>query len=216
MKNKQTHPAVETINRELEKIKDLPLAEKAEIYNSITSALKEMLDLPHPVLAPQLVPMDQVRGNDYNPNKVAPPEMQLLKLSIRKDGVTMAVVVSDNEQSSYTVVDGFHRTSVVKNDPEIAASLGGYMPVVKLNKPLEERVAATVRHNMARGSHVTELSSKLVIMLREHNWSDTRIGKELGMQPDEVFRLKQITGLAEAFQDKEFSKAWESNSMVSE
>lgn len=190
---------------------DLPMADKVEIYNSATSALKEMLGLSHPVLAPQLVPIDAVSGNDYNPNKVAPPEMQLLRLSIKKDGLTMPVVVSDNEHGGVTVVDGFHRTTVVKTEKVVAESLAGYMPVVKLNKPLEERIAATVRHNIARGSHMTELSSKLVLMLRDHQWSDTRICKELGMQADEVLRLKQITGLADAFSEMEFSKAWEAD-----
>lgn len=184
--------------------KSLPVAEQVEIYNACTSALAEMLGWPHPVLAPQLVPNAEVMANDYNPNKVAPPEMALLKLSIKKDGVTMPVVACER-----TVVDGFHRTTVIKNDREILESLHGYIPVVQLKKPLEERIAATVRHNMARGAHVTELSAKLILMLKDHNWTDARIGKELGMQPDEVLRLKQITGLAEAFKDHEFSKAWE-------
>ena len=200
----------EAIIKSIELSKELPFEERVDIYNSATLALKDMLGLKHPVLATQLVPISEVRANDYNPNKVAPPEMKLLKLSIKKDGLTMPVVVSDND-NGYTVVDGFHRTSIVKNDADISKSLNGYVPVVKLNKELEERIAATVRHNMARGSHVTELSSKLVLMLREHNWSDLRIGMELGMQPDEVLRLKQISGLAEAFKDKEFSKAWEAD-----
>ena len=200
----------EAIIKSIELSKELPFEERVDIYNSATLALKDMLGLKHPVLATQLVPISEVRANDYNPNKVAPPEMKLLKLSIKKDGLTMPVVVSDND-NGYTVVDGFHRTSIVKNDADISKSLNGYVPVVKLNKELEERIAATVRHTLARGSQVTELSSKLVLMLREHNWSDLRIGMELGMQPDEVLRLKQISGLAEAFKDKEFSKAWEAD-----
>lgn len=189
--------------------KALPLAERVAFYNAATAALAEMVGFPHPVLRPQLEPIENVKANDYNPNKVAPPERQLLKLSMRKDGVTMAVVVADNPELGCTVVDGFHRTDTIRNDRELRESLGGYLPVVKLNKALEDRIASTVRHNLARGTHLTELSSKLVLMLRDHNWSDMRIGKELGMQPDEVLRLKQITGLAEAFKDREFSKAWE-------
>lgn len=186
-----------------------PVAERVAIYNALTKELAAMVGFPHPVLAPQLIPIDQVQANDYNPNKVAPPERQLLKLSMRRDGVTMAVVVADNPELGCTVVDGFHRTDTIRNDRELRESLHGYIPVVKLNKDLENRIASTVRHNMARGSHLTELSSKLVLMLRDHNWSDTRIGKELGMQPDEVLRLKQITGLADAFADRDFSRAWE-------
>lgn len=200
---------VEAIMPHLASAGALPVAQRVEIYNRMTRALKALVGFEHPVLAPQLVPIASVQSNDYNPNKVAPPERQLLKLSMRKDGVTMAIVVADNPELGMTVVDGFHRTDTITHTPDLRESLGGYLPVVKLNKPLEERIAATVRHNMARGSHQTELSSKLVMMLRDHNWSDLRIGKELGMQPDEVLRLKQITGLAEAFKDQQFSKAWE-------
>lgn len=167
--------------------------------------------MPHPALAPQLMPQDAVLANDYNPNKVAPPEMHLLRLSILRDGLTMPIVVADSEGEACTVVDGFHRNTVVRTTPEIRDSLHGYMPVAKLSKPLEERIAATVRHNMARGTHQTELSAKLVLMLRDHQWSDARICKELGMQADEVLRLKQVTGLADAFRDREFSRAWEAD-----
>jgi len=202
----------DTITAALRAASSLPDAEKVAVYNAVTSALGDMLGWPHPVLSPQLVPLSAVKGNDYNPNKVAPPERQLLKLSMLKDGVTMSVVVADNPASpelGMIVVDGFHRTDTIAHTPELRESLHGYLPVVKLNKPLEERIAATVRHNMARGTHQTELSSKLVIILQEHNWTDARIGRELGMQPDEVFRLQQITGLASAFADRDFSKAWE-------
>ena len=166
------------------------------------------LDIPHPVTCPQLVPVDGVQGNDYNPNKVAPPEMQLLKLSIKKDGLTMPIVVADDKKGC-VVVDGFHRTQVAKNDLQVRKSLGGYLPVVRLNKGIEDRITSTVRHNMARGTHQVELSARLVTLLRKHNWTNERIGKELGMEPDEVLRLKQIEGIADSFSQREFSKAWE-------
>lgn len=188
---------------------DSPIAERVARYNRLTRMAADHVALPHPTLAPQLVPVDDVKGNDYNPNKVAPPEMRLLKLSIKKDGLTMPVVVADNPEGGHVVVDGFHRTTTVKTDTEIRASTGGYLPVVRLNKPVEDRITATVRHNMARGSHQVELTAKLVTALRKHNWTNARIGLELGMDPDEVLRLKQITGLAEAFADQEFSRAWE-------
>lgn len=199
---------IEQLLRYLEDNKELSLDEKVVIYNQISQGLFEFMGLNHPVLGVQLVKADDVQGNDYNPNKVAPPEMQLLKTSIRKDGLTMPIVVADDGMNGYVVVDGFHRTTVVKTSKDINASTGGYLPVVKLNKDLENRITATVRHNMARGSHQVELSAKLVTALHKHNWSNERIGKELGMDADEVLRLKQITGMAEAFADREFSKSW--------
>lgn len=192
-------------------LSDMPFDEKVKVFNEITQELYEWLGVKHPALNVQLVPADKVVGNDYNPNHVAPPEMKLLKLSIRKDGVTMPVVVCDtpeNKKYPYTVVDGFHRTTVIQHDKEINESLHGYVPVSRLNKSLEDRITSTVRHNMARGTHQVELSAKLVTMLKKHNWTNVRIGIELGMDADEVLRLKQITGLAEAFKDEEFSKSW--------
>ena len=186
---------------------------KVEVFNRITQELYDWLGVKHPALNVQLVPADEVVGNDYNPNHVAPPEMKLLTLSIRKDGVTMPVVVCDtpeNKAHPYTVVDGFHRTTVIQHNKDIRESLHGYVPVSRLNKSLEDRITSTVRHNMARGTHQVELSAKLVVMLKKHNWTNARIGKELGMDADEVLRLKQITGLAEAFRDEDFSKSWRS------
>lgn len=187
----------------------LTFDEKVELFNSVTQQLYDWLGIKHPVLNVQLVKVEQVKGNDYNPNKVAPPEMQLLKLSIKKDGLTMPCVVADDGGPDLTVVDGFHRRSVVANTRAVYESLNGYLPVSRLNKSLEDRITSTVRHNMARGTHQVELSAKLVTMLKKYNWTNERIGKELGMDADEVLRLKQVTGLAEAFSDKEFSNSWE-------
>lgn len=190
---------------------NISIDEKVKIYNQISQQLYDWLGFEHPSLNIQLVKADKIQGNDYNPNKVAPPEMKLLKLSIKKDGVTMPVVVADqaNKNKPYVVVDGFHRTTVIQNDKDINESLCGYVPVSKLNKSIEDRITSTVRHNMARGTHQVELSAKLVAMLRKHNWTNARIGIELGMDADEVLRLKQVTGLAELFKDKEFSNSWE-------
>jgi ParB-like chromosome segregation protein Spo0J len=193
---------------------DLDFDQKVEVFNQITQELYDWLGVSHPTLNVQLVPAAKVIGNDYNPNKVAPPEMKLLKLSIRKDGLTMPVVVCDtpdNKEHPYTVVDGFHRTTVVQRDKEVNRSLNGYVPVSRLNKSIEDRITSTVRHNMARGTHQVELSAKLIVLLRKHNWTNARIGAELGMDADEVLRLKQITGLAEAFKDQEFSESWEAS-----
>lgn len=193
---------------------EMDFGRKVEVFNRITQELYDWLGVKHPALNVQLVPADEVVGNDYNPNHVAPPEMKLLTLSIRKDGVTMPVVVCDtpeNKAHPYTVVDGFHRTTVIQHNKDIRESLHGYVPVSRLNKSLEDRITSTVRHNMARGTHQVELSAKLVVMLKKHNWTNARIGKELGMDADEVLRLKQITGLAEAFRDEDFSKSWRSS-----
>ena len=192
-------------------LKDMPFEDKVKVFNTITQELYDWLGINHPVLNVQLVPANKVIGNDYNPNKVAPPEMKLLKLSIKKDGVTMPIEVCDtpdNKDYPYTVVDGFHRTTVIQQDKDINNSLYGYIPVSRLNKSIEDRITSTVRHNLARGTHQVELSAKLITMLKKHNWTNARIGIELGMDADEVLRLKQITGLAEAFKDEEFSKSW--------
>jgi ParB-like chromosome segregation protein Spo0J len=161
----------------------------------------------HPVSNVQWVPAELVYANDYNPNKVAPPEMKLLEVSIKTDGYTQPIVVWKTEYG-YEVVDGFHRCEVGKRF--------GYshLPVVVLNEEnttREERIAATIRHNRARGKHQVKAMSDIVVELSRRNWSDERISKELGMDADEVLRLKQITGLAELFADEEFSEAWESD-----
>lgn len=194
----------------LELPKNLDIHEKVKIYNEINQQLYDWLGLEHPVLNIQLIKAEQLQGNDYNPNKVAPPEMKLLKLSIKKDGVTMPVVVAnqDKKKQPFVVVDGFHRTTVIKSDKSINESLAGYVPTSRLNKSIEDRITSTVRHNMARGTHQVELSANLIGMLHKHNWTNERIGLELGMDADEVLRLKQTTGLAELFADREFSNSW--------
>lgn len=162
----------------------------------------------HPVSRVQWVPAELVRANNYNPNKVAPPEMRLLELSISADGFTQPIVTWLTEDGYYEVVDGFHRHIVGKN-------LGmTHLPVVVINHDRldrGDRIAATIRHNRARGKHVVEGMSDIVLELKRRNWSDEKIGRELGMEPDEVLRLAQITGLAELFANREFSEAWESN-----
>ena len=202
---------LERITQELVNARDsLTLRERVDAYNHLTAALKDFVGIDHPVLAPQLVLVDAVRSNDYNPNVVAPPEMKLLELSMTKDGMTMPVVAAQ-EGSEYEIVDGFHRTALARTSPVLRESLQGYLPIVKLNKSKEDRVTSTVRHNIARGTHQVELTSKLVGLLKKHNWTNERIGIELGMDADEILRLRQINGLAEAFADGEFSMAWVPN-----
>jgi ParB-like chromosome segregation protein Spo0J len=189
----------------------LSLEERVALYNKMVAeaaALIPEISGKNPVCRPQLVVADNIQANDYNPNKVAPPEMRLLALSMVKDGMTMPVVACPDEGDKMVVVDGFHRTTLAKTNSTIRDSLCGYVPVVTLEKNIEDRITSTVRHNIARGSHQVELSAKLVTALRKHNWTNERIGKELGMDPEEVLRMKQITGLAEAFKDDDFSNSW--------
>jgi ParB-like chromosome segregation protein Spo0J len=159
----------------------------------------------HPVNNVIWVDVEKVYANDYNPNKVAAPEMELLQRSIEADGFTQPIVTWKTEDG-YQVIDGFHRHLVGKK-------LGlSHLPVVVVNSSStgrNDRIASTIRHNRARGKHQITAMSDIVLELTRRNWSDQRIGKELGMDADEVLRLKQITGLAEAFADNEFSEAWE-------
>jgi quercetin dioxygenase-like cupin family protein len=163
-----------------------------------------------PVYNVKGVPIDKVKANDYNPNSVAPPEMELLKTSIQEDGYTQPVVtVYDNENDEYIVIDGFHRFLTLKNNEDIRERENGLLPVVVLNKGMHDRMASTIRHNRARGSHNIDLMSSIVTELVEMGKSDRWICKHIGMSPDELLRMKQITGVAALFKDKDFSKSWD-------
>lgn len=198
-----------SLTKELSVLSD---SEKIEAINKIKIALHDISPMKdEPVDCVLWVNNSTVEANDYNPNSVAPPEMDLLKISIMNDGYTQPIVAFQ-EQNKYTVVDGFHRNRVGKECQEVAERVKGYLPITIIRQGREDRgdrIAATIRHNRARGKHKIDAMSDIVIELKKRNWSDERIGKELGMEPDEVLRLAQITGLAEMFKDKEFSKAWE-------
>lgn len=156
-----------------------------------------------------------VCANDYNPNKVAPPEMKLLELSIFNDGYTQPIVAWDScEKNSVEVIDGFHRHKVGKDSDIIRDRVMGYLPVVKIRKAQSgknDRIASTIRHNRARGKHQVDAMSEIVIELKNRNWSNSRISKQLGMDEEEVLRLCQISGLEHLFNDSDFSSAWESS-----
>lgn len=163
-----------------------------------------------PVYNVRSVPIDKVTANDYNPNSVAPPEMELLETSIWEDGYTQPVVtVYDADTDQYVVVDGFHRFLTLKNSKRIREREGGMLPVVVLDKAMHDRMASTIRHNRARGSHNIELMSQIVAELVEMGKGDRWICENIGMSPDELLRMKQITGLASLFTNREFSEAWE-------
>ncbi|GAB7305290.1 MULTISPECIES: IbrB-like domain-containing protein [Bacillota] len=163
-----------------------------------------------PVYNVKSVDIKKVSPNDYNPNSVATPEMKLLYESIKNDGYTMPIVcVYDEVEDKYIIVDGFHRYRVMIEHQDIYDRENGMLPVSVIDKPIDQRMASTIRHNRARGSHDVDLMSNIVKELHELGRSDAWIAKHLGMDSDEILRLKQITGLASLFKDHEFSDAWE-------
>jgi ParB-like chromosome segregation protein Spo0J len=165
-----------------------------------------------PVYNVLCVPMSQVVANDYNPNAVAPPEMELLEKSIWEDGYTQPIVTDyDEESDTYIVVDGFHRFLTMQNSDRIRERERGMMPVVVIDKGRSDRMASTIRHNRARGTHSIELMSTIVSELVEMGKGDRWICKHIGMSADELLRLKQITGVAALFANREFSASWEAD-----
>ena len=169
-----------------------------------------------PVYGVVAVPIEKIEPNTYNPNAVAPPELRLLYDSIKEDGYTMPVVCYyDRERDKYILVDGFHRYRIMLDYPDIYKREGGMLPVSVIDKPLDHRMASTIRHNRARGSHDVDLMSNIVKELHELGRSDAWISRHLGMDRDEILRLKQITGLAALFRDVEFGRAWQPAEAVS-
>jgi ParB-like chromosome segregation protein Spo0J len=165
-----------------------------------------------PVYNVLAVPIEKIRANTYNPNHVAEPEMKLLEVSIWEDGYTMPVVCYYiPEEDVYEIVDGYHRYTVLKNSERIRERENGLLPVVVIDKNLDNRMASTIRHNRARGTHSIELMSNIVSELTQAGMSDAWIMKHIGMDPDELLRLKQITGIAALFSDREFSEAWQAD-----
>lgn len=157
-----------------------------------------------PVMQVRMIPIERLRANDYNPNRVATPEMKLLKHSIQEDGYTQPIVTFyDDETDMYEIVDGFHRYTVGKDMLKLKE-----LPCTVIDKPISNRMASTIRHNRARGTHQINNMSEIVVDLAKNGWEDYQIAKELGMELDEVLRLKQVSGLKEAFSNHEFSKSW--------
>lgn len=189
------------------------LDEKVDIINEIKLMLHKVSPFnTEPVDCVLWVKNDSVYANDYNPNSVAPPEMELLRLSIANDGYTQPIVSMKNEDNTREVIDGFHRNRVGKECEDIQKRVHGYLPVVTIRESQQgknDRVASTIRHNRARGKHKVDSMSEIVVDLKRRNWSDEKICKELGMDRDEVLRLTQISGITEMFADKDFSMAWE-------
>jgi ParB-like chromosome segregation protein Spo0J len=199
----------EFIERDLN---SLPLDEKVDVINEVKIMLHEISPFKsEPVDCVLWVKNETVYANDYNPNSVAPPEMELLRHSISKDGYTQPIVSMKKDDENREVIDGFHRNRVGKECKDIQERVQGYLPVVTIRETqegLNDRVASTIRHNRARGKHRVESMSDIVVDLKKRNWSNAKISKELGMDSDEVLRLAQISGLTELFKDKDFSNSW--------
>ena len=195
------------LKREFNNIDNLD--EKISTMNIIRTNLSDISPFEEPVDNVQWIAADKVKANEYNPNKVASTEMKLLHTSIKLDGYTQPIVAYKLDNGEYEVVDGFHRNRVGKEYKDINKRIHGYLPIVVLAKPLDERIGSTIRHNRARGTHQIRSMSEIVLDLAKAGWTDEEICKKIGMELDEVIKLKQITGLKAAFQNHEFSKSWE-------
>lgn len=203
---------LEQIKKQIELlIADADLHGKVSVINDVREFLHEISPFKNePVDFVKWVRNDSVVANDYNPNKVAPPEMELLEISIVNDGYTQPIVTFPNGDK-IEVVDGFHRNRVGKESKLVAERIQGYLPIVAIRKEQNsknDRIASTIRHNRARGKHVVDAMSNIVIELKNRNWTNERIGRELGMDQEEILRLCQITGLESLFKDEDFSKSW--------
>lgn len=186
---------------------------RMDAINEVRAALHDISPMKRePVDFVRWVRAETLHANDYNPNSVASPEMRLLQLSIMQDGYTQPIVAWPDEAGSFEVVDGFHRNRAGREVGAIKKRVMGRLPIAVINSDRtakEDRIAATIRHNRARGKHSVDAMSDIVVDLARRNWSNEKIATELGMEPDEVLRLRQVSGLAELFADREFSQAWE-------
>lgn len=194
-------------------IADMPLAERVDTINAIREMVHGVSPFNRePVDFVRWVKNDSVYANDYNPNSVAPPEMELLRVSINADGYTQPIVSMSDNEGGFEVIDGFHRNRCGREYSEIGERVQGYLPLVSIRSEQTDktdRMASTIRHNRARGKHRVESMSEIVIELKRRNWSDAKISKNLGMDEDEILRLCQISGLKEVFAEDSFSEAWE-------
>jgi ParB-like chromosome segregation protein Spo0J len=198
-------------------LSSLDVDSRIDVINSLREELHKVSPFnTEPVDFVKWVKNPLVHANDYNPNSVAPPEMELLRLSIASDGYTQPIVSMPDGDGKYEVIDGFHRHRVGKECSDIQSRIHGYLPLVQIRESQTDktdRMAATIRHNRARGEHRVDSMAEIVVELKRRFWSDEKIAKELGMEPDEVLRLTQVTGLAGIFADRDFSEAWEADTL---
>jgi ParB-like chromosome segregation protein Spo0J len=203
-----------SIEASLKQLGDMDIDDRVSAINKIRLMISKYSPFnTEPVDCVQWVRNNSVTANEYNPNQVAPPEMKLLELSIMNDGYTQPIVSWSNpEKETIEVIDGFHRNRVGKESKVIQQRVHGYLPIVDIRteqSSKSDRMASTIRHNRARGKHQVDAMSGIVIELKNRNWRNARIAKELGMDEEEVLRLCQISGMEELFSDKDFSNAWE-------
>lgn len=193
-------------------LQSLPEEDRINAINAFRQAIHQHSPFrEQPVDCVIWVKQDAITANDYNPNNVAPPEKRLLSKSLELDGFTQPIVVTENAPQHYEIVDGFHRHEIGSTRAALKRQLKGYLPVTCLRRERQDkhdRMAATIRHNRARGRHQINAMAEIVRELAQLGWNEEKIGKELGMDSDEVLRLKQINGLLELFADRRYSEAW--------
>lgn len=206
---------IEIVIKELEnaiKNSDNPIAAIEEI-KALLHSLSPLKD--QPINLVRWVPIEMVQANDYNPNSVATIEMKLLYTSINHDGYTQPVVtIWDESIQKYVIVDGFHRYSTMRQNKDIREKNLGLLPIVVIDKEINDRMASTVRHNRARGKHSISGMSSMVFSMLENGWKDSEICNELGMEPEELLRLKHLTGFSKLFENTEYKKAWETKAQI--
>ena len=209
--------AVESIETSIEQdISNLSEYQKIEYIELLKEKLNKMTSLgTQPINRVRWVSIEDVQANDYNPNSVAGEEMNLLYVSILHDGYTQPIVtIYDEKVSKYIIIDGFHRYFTCKNNKDILERNKGMLPIVVLDKDINERMASTVRHNRARGKHSIDGMSNMVFKMLDNGWEDKDICNHLGMSPDELLRLKHITGFSKLFENAEYNKVWKSKKMI--
>lgn len=188
---------------------------KIEYINELRQYISTLSEIKQPVDYVKWVEISKVQANDYNPNSVATVEMGLLYKSIEQDGYTQPIVtIYDKDKDKYVIVDGFHRYFVGKTQKDIQERNKGMLPVVVIDKDINERMAATVRHNRARGEHSVQGMGSLVFKMLDNGWSDADICNNLGLEAEELLKLKHITGFSFLFKDVQYRKAWESKNMI--
>ena len=206
-----------------EKLKKQILSEAGKA-DDVCEFLAELREFLHNELAPNRampidlvhwIPIEQITANDYNPNSVARNEMKLLYLSIAADGYTQpTVTIYDEKTDKFIIVDGFHRYLTMKTNPDIAEKCGGRLPCVVINKNINERMASTVRHNRARGKHAVTGMANMVFSMLDNGMDDSEVCNELGLETEELIRLKHVTGFSKLFEDYEYQRAWETKNQI--
>ena len=216
MKNKILSAIFKAIDETSIKLDSIPDSEKIEALNQISEYLHDKLSpVKQPINKVLWIPIDKVEPNDYNPNAVANKEMKLLYTSILHDGYTQPVVtIWDEQKQKYIIVDGFHRYFTCKTQQDILERNKGHLPIVVIEKDINDRMASTVRHNRARGEHSIKGMGNMVFELLQNGWTDSEICNHLGMEAEEILKLKHITGFSKLFEDSEYQKSWETKRMI--